>query len=245
MLRRKRTWVLMAVAAAAAVAFAAPAMAAESLRIPDDLASPRGFLYVTGVLTALAMVPLILVSLSSFTRIVVVLSFLRNAVATPQIPPNPVIIALALFLTAATMAPTWERVYSEAVRPYLAGEIGAAEAVARGEAPLREFMLRHTRESTLKMFLDYLDVKPETPQDTPMRALVPAFMVSELRTAFEMGFMLYLPFLVIDLAVGTALMSFGMIMLPPVMVSLPLKLLVFVLADGWDAVVSSLLASYH
>jgi len=232
-------------AAAAFFLFAGAAEAATGLKIPDDLATPRGAFYMIALFTAITLAPSALVMLTSFTRIVIVLSFVRNAVASPQIPPNTVIIGLALFLTVFTMAPTWRDVQENAVKPYLAGEIGEAEALSRVEEPLRNFMLTHTRKSTLSMFLEYTNKKPETPEETPMEVLVPAFAVSELRTAFEMGFMIYVPFLLIDLAVGTVLMSFGMIMLPPVMVSLPLKIMVFVLADGWDTVVGALLASYR
>lgn len=216
-----------------------------ALSIPDDLATPRGAFSVIALFTALALAPAALVMLTSFTRIIVVLSFLRNAVASPQIPPNAVLVGLALFLTAFTMTPTWKEVNANAVKPYIEGKIDETAALKAAEVPLRKFMLAHTRKDTLTVFLDYLDKRPETPEDTPLEALVPAFVVSELRTAFEMGFMIYVPFVLIDLAVGTALMSFGMIMLPPVMVSLPLKLMVFVLADGWDAVVGTLLASYR
>ena len=220
------------------------AAAAAELRIPDDLATPRGAAYVLGLLTLIALGPSLLVMLTSFTRIAVVLSLLRGAVASPQVPPNQVVVGLALFLTVFVMAPTLGAVNRDAVRPYLAGEIDGGQALARAEGHLREFMLPRTRERTLKMFLDYAGLRVGEPAETPMAALVPAFVVSELQSAFEMGFLMILPFLVIDLAVGTVLMSFGMIMLPPVMVSMPLKVLVFLLAGGWDAVVGALLSSY-
>lgn len=233
-------------------------------------------LQVLALLTVLALAPSILIMLTSFTRIVVVLSFVRSALATNQIPPNQVIVGLALFLTFFTMAPTWNQVYQQAISPFLDGRISQEEALRAAEEPLRDFMLRSTRKSDLALFLKYVDATEDTagaaatdPDDqaapsatgqnlstpdsnsgrwtdnVPFRALVPAFIISELKTAFQLGFVIYIPFLVIDMVVASSLMSMGMIMLPPVMISLPFKILLFVLADGWHLITSSLLESYQ
>jgi flagellar biosynthetic protein FliP len=182
---------------------------------------------------------------TSFTRIVIVLSFVRNAIATNNVPPNQVLIGLALFLTLFTMAPTLSRVQAEALNPFLEGEINQEQALELGSIPLREFMLRYTRERDIGLFIAATDSEPpETPEDTPLTLLVPAFMISELKTAFQMGVMLFIPFLVIDMVVASTLLSMGMFMLPPVTISLPFKLLLFVMADGWHLVVKSLLESF-
>lgn len=197
------------------------------------------------LITILSLAPSILVMMTSFTRIVVVLSFLRTAIGLQQTPPNSVIVSLALFLTAFVMMPTLEAVYDEALEPLIAEEITEFEALDRAQAPVRDFMLRHVRESDLRLFLDLTDTEAvEDPEATPMRALIPAFMISELRRAFEIGFLLFLPFLIIDMVVASILMSMGMMMLPPVMISLPFKLIFFVLVDGWYMVAGSLVQSY-
>ncbi|TDA69500.1 MAG: flagellar biosynthesis protein FliP [Clostridia bacterium] len=202
-------------------------------------------LQILMLLTALALAPAFLVMLTSFTRIVVVLAFVRNALATQQIPPNQVLIGLALFLTIFTMYPTWQQINSQSLQPYLAGEIAQEEAVSRGEQPLREFMLRQTREKDLALFINVSKMdRPASPDDVPMYVLIPAFAISELKTAFEMGFLIYIPFLVIDLVVASTLMSMGMFMVPPIMISLPFKILLFVLVDGWYLIVKSLLESF-
>lgn len=197
------------------------------------------------LLTALALAPAFLVMLTSFTRIVVVLAFVRNALATQQIPPNQVLIGLALFLTIFTMYPTWQEINSRSLQPYLAEEITQEEALSRGEQPLREFMLRQTREKDLALFVNVSQTpRPASPDEVPMHVLIPAFAISELKTAFEMGFLIYIPFLVIDLVVASTLMAMGMFMVPPIMISLPFKVLLFVLVDGWYLVVKSLLESF-
>ena len=197
------------------------------------------------LITVLSLAPSILVMMTSFTRIVVVLSFLRTAIGLQQTPPNSVIVSLALFLTAFVMMPTLEAVYDEALEPLIAEEITEFEALDRAQAPVRDFMLRHVRESDLRLFLDLTDTDAvEDPDATPLRALIPAFMISELRRAFEIGFLLFLPFLIIDMVVASILMSMGMMMLPPVMISLPFKLIFFVLVDGWYMVAGSLVQSY-
>jgi len=197
------------------------------------------------MLTVLTLVPSFLVLMTSFTRIIVVLSFLRSAMATQQTPPNQILIGLALFLTFFLMAPVYSVVIDDAVSPYLANEISQDEAVEIGSKPIKEFMLRQTREKDLALFLDMSGEEyPETGQDTSFTTLVPAFVISELKTAFQMGFMLFIPFIVIDLIVASILMSMGMFMLPPVMISLPFKLLLFVMVDGWYLVIKSIMESF-
>ncbi len=197
------------------------------------------------LITILSLAPSILVMMTSFTRIVVVLSFLRTAMGLQQTPPNSVVVSLALFLTAFVMMPTLEAVYDEALEPLIAEDITEFEALDRAQGPVRTFMLGHVRENDLRLFLDLTDTQEvEAPEATPMRALIPAFMISELRRAFEIGFLLFLPFLIIDMVVASILMSMGMMMLPPVMISLPFKLIFFVLVDGWYMVAGSLVQSY-
>jgi len=197
------------------------------------------------LLTVLSIAPGILIMVTSFTRIVVVLSFVRTSLATQQTPPNPVIIGLALFMTFFIMAPTFQEVNEKALQPLFEGEIRLDEAYERASVPLKEFMSEHTRKKDLALFLDYMKADtPKSVEDIPMSALVPAFAISELKTAFQMGFMLFIPFLVIDMVVASVLMSMGMMMLPPVMISLPFKILLFVLVDGWHLVVKSLLQSF-
>jgi flagellar biosynthetic protein FliP len=182
---------------------------------------------------------------TSFTRIVVVLSFLRNAMGLQQTPPNSVLISLALFLTAFIMAPTMEKAFNDGIRPLINEEISEGEALQRTIAPFRDFMLRHVRDKDLKLFLDISKAPPvATAADTPLQALVPAFMISELRRSFEIGFLLFIPFLIIDMVVASVLLSMGMMMLPPVLVSLPFKLIFFVLVDGWYLIAGSLVQSF-
>jgi flagellar biosynthetic protein FliP len=198
------------------------------------------------MVTVLSMAPAILVMVTSFTRIIVVLSLVRNAIGIPQLPPNQVLIGLALFLTAFVMAPAIQQINEEALQPYLNGTITQDEAFNRGEAPLRAFMLKQTRESDIGLFLKLSgQEKPETVDDIPTYVLVPAFTISELKTAFQMGFVMFIPFLVIDLVISSALLSMGMMMLPPVIVSLPFKILLFVLVDGWFLIVGSLVGSFN
>ena len=197
------------------------------------------------LLTALSLAPAFMVMVTSFTRIIVVLSFLRRALATQTLPPNQLLIGLALFLTVFVMAPVWQRVYAEAYAPLERGEITQQQAFTAGMEPIREFMLSQTREKDLALFVDMARIeKPEGPKDLPTFVVIPAFVTSELRTSFQMGFLLFLPFLVIDMVVASVLMSMGMMMLPPVMISLPLKIVLFVLVDGWALVVRSLAESF-
>jgi flagellar biosynthetic protein FliP len=197
------------------------------------------------LLTVLSLAPSILIMMTSFTRIVVVLSLLRTALGTATAPPNAVIVSLALFLTAFVMGPALQRSYDVGVKPLLANEITAEQAFERGSGPLRAFMQKNVREKDLKLFADMSATPtPDKPEDLSLRILVPAFMISELKRAFEIGFLLFLPFLIIDLVVASVLMSMGMMMLPPVVVSLPFKLIFFVLVDGWSLVAGSLIQSY-
>lgn len=197
------------------------------------------------VLTVLSVAPAILLLMTSFTRIVVVLSFVRNALATQQMPPNQVLIGLALFLTFFIMAPTIATANTTAVQPFLQGKITQDEALQKVSLPFKEFMAKHTRQKDLALFLNYMKAeKPKTIQEIPMMALVPAFVISELKTAFQIGFMIFVPFLVIDMIVSSILMGMGMMMLPPVMISLPFKILLFIMVDGWHLIVQSLLISF-
>ncbi|WP_297989832.1 flagellar type III secretion system pore protein FliP [Anoxybacillus sp.] len=209
---------------------------------PENVATSVKLLLL---LTVLSMAPGILIMVTSFTRIVIVLSFVRTALGTQQMPPNQVLIGLSLFLTFFIMAPTFQQINREALQPLFDEQINLEEAYERAEVPLKEFMSKHTRQKDLALFLSYAGVEqPKTVQDIPMSALVPAFAISELKTAFQIGFMLFIPFLVIDMIVASVLMSMGMMMLPPVMISLPFKILLFVLVDGWYLVVKSLLESF-
>lgn len=197
------------------------------------------------LLTVFSLAPGILILMTSFTRIVIVLSFVRTSLATQQMPPNQVLIGIALFLTFFIMAPTFQEVYDEALEPLLAEEITLDEAYENASAPMKDFMAKHTRQKDLALFMDYSGAEPpESVQDIPMTTLIPAFAISELKTAFQMGFMIFVPFLVIDMAVASILMSMGMMMLPPVMISLPFKILLFVLVDGWYLITHSLLSGF-
>ncbi|WP_144461061.1 flagellar type III secretion system pore protein FliP [Siminovitchia fortis] len=197
------------------------------------------------LLTVLSIAPGILIIMTSFTRIVIVLSFVRTSLATQQMPPNQVIVGLALFLTFFVMAPTLNEVNKEALAPLFNDEITLEESYERAVVPFKEFMSSYTRQKDLELFLNYSGAeRPSTIEDIPLTALVPAFALSELKTAFQIGFMIFIPFLVIDMVVASVLMSMGMMMLPPVMISLPFKILLFVLVDGWYLVVKSLLQSF-
>ncbi len=182
--------------------------------------------------------------MTSFTRSVIVLSFTRNALATQQVPPNQVIVGLSLFLTLFIMAPVFTEINEQALQPYLSGELTQEEALRQVQIPLREFMLTHTRARDLELFTDVSGVAVESVDEIPTLTIIPAFVISELKTAFQMGFLIFVPFLVIDMVIASTLMSMGMMMLPPVMISLPFKILLFVLVDGWHLVVKSLLQSF-
>jgi len=210
--------------------------------------TPQDFAVTTQIIlliTLLSFAPAILILMTSFTRIIIVLSLLRHALSTQQIPPNQVLIGLALFLTFFIMTPVFNEVNDQAIQPYLNEEITQREAFDRAIVPLREFMLDHTRQKDLALFIRAADLpQPNTSADVPTRVVIPSFVLSELQTAFQMGFMLFIPFLIIDMVVASVLMSMGMLMLPPIMVSLPFKILLFVLVDGWHLLIQSLLTSY-
>ncbi|ADY73876.1 flagellar biosynthetic protein FliP [Desulfurobacterium thermolithotrophum DSM 11699] len=197
------------------------------------------------LITILSLAPAILITVTSFTRIVIILSLLRHALGTPQTPPNQVIIALSLFLTLFTMAPTFQQIDELAIQPYINKKISDVEAIKRASEPIKNFMLRNTRKEDLKLFLDIRNEKPSSPQEISMLTLIPAFMVSEIRTALEVVFVIFLPFIVIDLLVASILMSMGMMMIPPMMLSLPFKLILFVLSDGWELLIKSIILSYR
>ena len=200
---------------------------------------------LVALMTVLALAPSILIVVTSFTRIIVVLSLLRSAIGIQTTPPNAVLISLALFLTFFIMQPALERSYKEGLQPLMEDRIGEAEAFQKTTAPIHGFMLQHVREKDLALFMDMAKLGPiAQPSDTPLRALVPAFMISELRRAFEIGFLIFVPFLVIDMVVASVLMSMGMMMLPPVVIALPFKLIFFVLVDGWNLIAGSLVKSF-
>ncbi|GJL84385.1 MAG: flagellar biosynthetic protein FliP [Micavibrio sp.] len=200
---------------------------------------------LVALLTILSLAPSILIMMTSFTRIIVVLSFLRTAIGIQQTPPNTVMISLALFLTFFIMAPTFTAAYEEAIKPLIAEEIDEIEAFERGVAPFQTFMLKHVREQDLELFANYSQEGPfDTVDDIPLQVIIPAFMITELRRAFEIGFMLFLPFLIIDLVTASILMSMGMMMLPPVTISLPFKIIFFVLVDGWYLIAGSLIQGF-
>lgn len=196
------------------------------------------------IMTLLSVAPSIVLLMTSFTRIVIVLGFVRTALGTPSTPSNQIVVGLSLFLTFFLMGPVFERVNNEALRPYLDGKITSVEAIDQATVPLKQFMLKQTRTRDVEYFLELGGFGPTAVKDLPMRVVIPAFVISELQTAFQMGFLLFLPFLVIDFLVSSVLMALGMMMMPPVTVALPLKLLLFVLVDGWHLVVRSLVQSF-
>lgn len=209
---------------------------------PADLVS---VIRIVLMMTVLTLAPAILIMTTSFTRIVVVLSFLRQALGTQQMPPNQLIVGLSLFLTFFVMAPTFKNISNNSIEPYLNERIDQKSAFEKAEAPLRDFMFAQTREKDLELFMSLSkEAKPKTRADVPTYVLVPSFVISELKTAFQIGFMVYLPFLVLDMVVASVLMAMGMMMLPPVLISLPFKLLLFVLVDGWELIVGSLVKSF-
>jgi len=197
------------------------------------------------ILTILTLAPSILIMLTSFTRIVIVLSFIRNALGMQQTPPNQVIIGLALFLTFFVMAPVGSEINSSAIQPYVNEEITFDEALDRAMEPVREFMFKQTRDKDLALFINISQTKADNLAQIPNHVLIPAFIISELKTAFQIGFVIYIPFLVIDMVVSSTLMSMGMMMLPPVIISLPFKILLFILVDGWNLIVRSLIMGFN
>lgn len=215
----------------------------------DAASSPREIaqsLQILLLMTALSLAPAFLVLMTSFTRIIVVLSFVRTSLGTQQMPPNQVLVGLALFLTFFVMSPVWNQVNNNALQPFVNGEIDQDTATRRASEPIKEFMLRQTREKDLALFVGLAEqTRPEKPEDLSLNVVVPAFAISELKTAFQIGFVIFIPFIVIDIVVASTLMSMGMMMLPPVMISLPFKILLFVMVDGWHLVIKSLVMSFR
>src|SRR6266851_5510589 len=233
--------------ASTAAANAAGAAATQGLTL--DLTGggvmTERLMQIVGLVTILSLAPSILIMMTSFTRIVVVLSLLRTAIGIQQSPPNSVIVSLALFLTFFVMAPTFNEIYQNAMQPLIQQQITTDEAFTRASSPIKKFMAGHTRNEDLALFVDMAAApRPATVEAAPLQAIVPAFMLSELKRAFEIGFLIFVPFLIIDMAVASILMSMGMMMLPPIVISLPFKLIFFVLVDGWRLVAGSLVASY-
>ena len=233
---------------AALLVWASNPAAAQSLSL--DLGEGGGettarIIQIIALITVLTLAPSILVMVTSFVRIMVVLSFLRTAMGTQQTPPNQVLISLALFLTAFVMMPTFEKAYDVGIKPLIAGDIDEAESFNRTIVPFRDFMMSHVREKDLKLFVGIAKIPDvEIQKAMPMRVLIPAFMISELRRAFEIGFLLFVPFLIIDMVVASVLMAMGMMMLPPIIIALPFKIIFFVLVDGWFMIVGSLVRSF-
>lgn len=247
-----KKWVLFL--AAGMILLVAGVAAAEPLTLPTislgaGKASKPGdtavVIQILFLMTVLSLAPGLLIMTTSFTRIVVVLSFLRNAMGTQQAPSNQIVIGLSLFLTFYIMTPVWQQVNSQALQPFKAQAITQEQALDRGVAPIRKFMLSQVREKDLALFISLSkQARPKNADDVPTMTVIPAFIISELRTAFQIGFLVYIPFLVLDMVVASVLMSMGMMMLPPAMISLPFKLLLFVLVDGWGLVIGSLVKSF-
>jgi flagellar biosynthetic protein FliP len=238
----------IAAALVAGLFAALPATAAAATPARSLAASPettQAIRVVVG-LTVLAILPALLMCVTAFLRIIIVLSMLRHAIGMPETPPNMVLIGLALFLTLFTMSPVFEQVNDQALQPFLSGKAGVEEAYRKGSAPLRDFMVRQTREQDLALMVELSKAKrPETIDDVSNVQLVPAYMLSELRAAFQIGFVIFLPFLLIDLIVSSVLMALGMMMMPPTTIALPLKILMFILVDGWSIVLKALVGSFH
>lgn len=250
------TWLFIILGTFCFLAFTTSTASAEPLQIPNinlqvgsGTDKPQDFsnaLQLIILLTVLTLAPAIVIMLTSFTRIIVVLAFLRSSLATQQMPPNQILIGLALFLTLFVMAPTLQQANKDGLQPYLKGEITQQVAFQKGMQPMRSFMFKQTREKDLALFVKLAKMpRPKTFDDIPNHVLIPSFIISELKTAFQIGFIIFIPFLVIDMVVASALMSMGMMMLPPMMISLPFKILLFVLVDGWNLVIQSLMMSFH
>ena len=226
------------------------ALPASAQSINIDMGDPEGSLtdrviQLIALISILSLAPSILIMVTSFIRIVIVLSLLRMAMGVQTSPPNSVIISLALFLTAFIMAPTFEAAYTSGIKPYMDGEMELAEAYDFTAGPVKQFMLSQVREEDLGLFINMAQIEtPETPEEIQIYVLIPAFMISEIRRAFEIGFLIFIPFLVIDMVVASVLMSMGMMMLPPIIISLPFKLIFFVLVDGWQMIAGSLVKSF-
>jgi flagellar biosynthetic protein FliP len=238
------TFALACVALACTTVAAEPLAPALNVKV-DGVGAVSAPLQIVIFLTLMTFVPAVLVVMTSFTRIAIVFHFLRQALGTQDMPSNQMLVGLTLFLTFFTMAPVAERINTLAVEPAMAGKIDVMQALELGSPPLRAFMLRQTRQKDLALFVELAKVaRPDGPDDLPMKVVIPAFAISELKTGFQMGFFLFIPFLLIDLIVSTTLLSMGMLQLPPAMISLPFKILLFVMIDGWNLVVASLVRSF-
>jgi len=219
---------------------------AIQISLPGDAADLSPAVRIVAILTLLALAPSILMMTTCFVRVLIVFQFLRTAIGAPQVPANQVLLGLSLALTFFIMTPVASQIRTEAWEPYQRHEISFEEAASRAESPLKAFMLSNVREKDLAMFVKLANIpRPETPRDLPLRVVAPSFLLSELKAAFQMGFLIFLPFLVVDLVVSSILLSMGMLMLPPTFISLPFKILLFVLADGWTLVVGALVRSFH
>lgn len=252
----RKKWILFSIfiffffIASASFSFAQPqipipkiGLTLEEANNPQEVVSAIEILFI---LTILALAPSILIMMTCFTRIIIVLSFLRKALATQTTPPNQVLIGLALFLTFYIMAPVGAEINQNAIQPYLSGEISQETALENAMEPIRNFMFKYTREKDLALFLEISESeKPEKLEDIPSKSLIPAFIISELKTGFQIGFILFIPFIIIDMVVASTLMSMGMMMLPPVMISLPFKILLFIMVDGWNLIIRSLITGFH
>jgi flagellar biosynthesis protein FliP len=249
--QRHRAWARAATVAAVTLSVLTAEAYAEGPSLTLDFGSAgRGqtavVIQILALLTVLSLAPAFMIMVTSFTRIVIVLSFLRQALGTQQVPPNQVLISLALFLTVFVMAPVGQTVYRDALDPLLADRMSYEEAWTKGMAPIRTFMLKQVREKDLELFVELGKVpKPSSAEALPTHVIIPAFVLSELRIAFQIGFLIYIPFLIVDMVVASVLMSMGMMLLPPVVISLPFKLILFVLADGWYLVVGSMMKSFQ
>lgn len=260
-MKNKRTFLIVLVSLFAILfltkinAYAEPNTISNKISIPkidisvDKASTPKeyvGNIKLLIMLTVITLLPSFIVMMTSFTRIIVVLGFMRNALGTQQAPPNQVLVGLALFLTVFIMAPTYNKLNNDALKPFMENKITQEQAIEKGSKPIREFMLKQTRKKDLELFVEVskTDKKNLTEQNVPLYVVVPAFVISELKTAFKIGFLLYIPFLIIDIVVASVLMSMGMFMLPPVMISLPFKILLFVMVDGWYLLVKALIMSY-
>jgi len=225
---------------------ATPASPAISIQLGEAGGTgPSVAMQIVLLLTVLSLAPALFVMVTSFTRIVIVLAFLRQALGTQQVPPTQVLVGLAMFLTFFIMSPVWDRIHADALQPYFDQKISQEEALGLAAKPLRQFMLKQTREKDLALFVRIAKLAPpKNPEELPIRVVIPAFIVGELRTAFQIGFVIAIPFMIVDMVVASVLMSMGMMLLPPVLVSIPFKLVLFVLADGWLLLVGSLVGSF-
>lgn len=254
MSRNRLPWIVIALLAMAGVVAFAKVGRTEPLSLPSihiEVGSGGAVeemtvgMKILFLLTILSLAPAILVMVTSFTRIVIVLSLLRQALGLHSMPPNQVVVGMALFLTFFVMSPVWQQVNREAIQPYLAKEVSEKEAMTRAMTPIRSFMLRQTREKDLSLFVNISkSERPKNVSEIPTLVIIPAFVTSELKTAFQIGFFIYIPFLILDMVVASVLLSMGMLMLPPMMIVLPFKLLLFVLVDGWYLLVGSLVKSF-